>query len=63
MACGGALQDLPREQARDRVPPGSFARHEHFFACERCGQVFWEGTHWHKIAAVLRSMAEEEACQ
>jgi uncharacterized protein len=53
MACGGALVAVPREQVRDCAPPLAFARVEHFHECSRCGQLFWEGTHWRKIAAVL----------
>ncbi len=53
MACGGVLVEMPREQVRDRAPPRTFAEVEHFFECARCGQLFWRGTHWKKIAAVL----------
>ena len=53
MACGGELAEVPREQVRDRVPPRSFAWAERFFECRRCGKLFWEGTHWRRIAAAL----------
>ncbi len=54
MACGGELAELTKEAAGGRVPPGSLARHEHFWECVRCKQVFWHGTHWEKIVARLR---------
>ena len=54
MACGGELREVPKEQARDRAPPRSFARQEHFYECGRCGKLFWEGTHWQRIAQVLQ---------
>ena len=50
MACGGELVEVPKEQVRDRVPAGSFAQFERFHECRRCGQVFWQGTHWPGIA-------------
>jgi uncharacterized protein with PIN domain len=53
MACGGELAEVPRAEVRDRVPPASFARQEHFYQCERCGRVLWQGTHWQRIAGVL----------
>jgi uncharacterized protein with PIN domain len=54
MACGGALRDLPPEEARPRVPARTFAWVRQFFQCERCGQLFWPGTHWARIADALR---------
>src|SRR5262249_46977498 len=53
MACGGRLVAVPKEQVRDRVPPGSFARMAEFYECERCGRLFWPGTHWRRITAHL----------
>jgi uncharacterized protein with PIN domain len=59
MACGGELAGVPREQVRDRVPPRSFAWAEQFFACRHCGQVFWQGTHWQRIAGLLEQARGE----
>jgi uncharacterized protein with PIN domain len=53
MACGGSLAEVARAGVAGRVPPRSFAEVDHFYECTRCGQLFWEGTHWQKIAAVL----------
>jgi uncharacterized protein with PIN domain len=47
------LVEVPREQARDRVPPRSFAGQQRFWECSRCRRVFWQGTHWQRIAAGL----------
>jgi uncharacterized protein with PIN domain len=56
MACGGELAAVPKEQVRHRAPARTFAEVERFYECNRCGQLFWEGTHWQKIAAVLRKI-------
>jgi uncharacterized protein with PIN domain len=53
MACGGGLVEVPKEEARERVPPRSFAWVEQFYSCRGCGQMFWHGTHWQRIAAAL----------
>ncbi len=57
MACGGPLKEVSREQARDRAPPRTFAWLERFNECSRCGRLFWEGSHWQKIADQLRRAA------
>jgi hypothetical protein len=56
MACGGSLVEVAKEAVRDRVPPRSFAWLEQFYACTRCGQLFWEGTHWQRIAHALQQV-------
>jgi uncharacterized protein with PIN domain len=56
MACGGPLIEVPKAQVQDRAPPRTYARVDCFFECGRCGQLFWEGTHWRKIAAVLEQV-------
>jgi uncharacterized protein with PIN domain len=53
MACGGALAEVPGEQVRERVPERTFAWVKDFWQCVRCGQVFWKGTHWERIAGQL----------
>lgn len=53
MACGGELKTITKEEARGRVPERSFEWLDEFWDCERCGKVFWPGTHWQKIAAEL----------
>ncbi len=57
MACGGELREVLKEQVRDRAPPRTFARQEHFAECGRCGKLFWEGTHWQHIARALAEIS------
>jgi uncharacterized protein with PIN domain len=54
MACGGALRDVAPEAARPRVPPRTFGWVRQFSECERCGRLFWPGSHWPRIADALR---------
>src|SRR5262245_28690169 len=63
MACGGPLAEVDKEQVRDRVPPGTFARRDHFFECGRCHQVFWRGARWERIAALLAQAAHCGSCR
>lgn len=45
MNCNGPLHGVPKADVAHRVPPRSRAAHEHFFQCQGCGQVYWEGSH------------------
>jgi hypothetical protein len=58
MACGGVLAEVPREQVRERVPERSYAWVQQFWECGRCQRVFWQGTHWQRIAERLEAMKE-----
>jgi uncharacterized protein with PIN domain len=54
MACGGQLVEIPKEQARGRVPARSFKWQDRFWECDRCRRVFWRGTHWQRIVEELK---------
>jgi len=56
MACGGRLIEVAKEAVRDRVPPRSLASCDRFYECDRCGKLFWTGSHWQRIANVLRDV-------
>jgi hypothetical protein len=60
MACGGRLSPVARERVRERIPPRTLPWREHYFLCQRCGSVFWEGTHWPHIARWLDEATRQQ---
>jgi uncharacterized protein with PIN domain len=55
--CNVALETISdRERARGRVPGRVLERYETFYACPRCGTVFWKGTH---VANTCRKLGIE----
>lgn len=61
--CNTLLEELPRAEARDKVPPYVYQTHREFYACPTCGRVYWPGTHWQNVRATWQSLGwrEEEA--
>lgn len=55
MACGGALRPVEKAAVAERIPPRTARWKDDYFVCERCGQLFWQGTHWERIESRLRS--------
>jgi uncharacterized protein len=55
MACGGALEAVEKVAVADRIPPRTARWKDAYFVCDRCGRLFWEGTHWERIRERLRS--------
>ncbi|MFQ5593361.1 MAG: Mut7-C RNAse domain-containing protein [Anaerolineae bacterium] len=57
--CNTPLRELPRPAAEDRVPPYIYQHHTNFRECPACGQVYWRGSHWHRIRSTLESLTPE----
>ncbi|MFH0981217.1 MAG: Mut7-C RNAse domain-containing protein [Planctomycetota bacterium] len=55
--CNGELIPASRDEVGDRVPARSLIWAKQFFRCADCTQVFWDGTHWRRIAAVRQRIA------
>jgi uncharacterized protein len=53
MRCGGELILVDKESVKDRIPPKTLLWVNDYYICARCGQLFWEGTHWKRITKKL----------
>lgn len=56
MHCGGELQAVPKAAVEDRIPPKTRRWLDEYYACRRCNQLFWHGTHWERIQRRLEEM-------
>jgi uncharacterized protein with PIN domain len=54
-ACGSLLEVASKDQVRERVPETTFNVFDEFWTCSnpQCGKVYWQGSHWENIGAVL----------
>jgi len=59
LRCNHPLRKLPAEQARPKVPAKVAERHSRFLACDQCQRVFWEGSHWRSMQALLEPLLQE----
>ena len=57
MVCGSELVEKTKDEVAGRVPLRTYAWLERFWECNRCGKLFWRGTHWEKIEQALRDAA------
>jgi uncharacterized protein with PIN domain len=60
--CNGRIQSVSKENVAEKVEPNTFKHYEDFWQCQNCGQVYWQGSHWIKILALLGE-AEKSARQ
>jgi uncharacterized protein with PIN domain len=45
LRCNVPLENIKKEEARDRVPPYVYSVHDDFTACPGCERIYWPGTH------------------
>jgi uncharacterized protein with PIN domain len=57
MACGGTMAPVEKAAVRERIPPRTALWKDSYCVCGRCGKLFWEGTHWERIARRLERLA------
>lgn len=53
LECNLPLRPIAKAAVLDRLPPAVRAGQEHFTTCDRCGRVYWQGSHWRRMQALL----------
>ena len=54
--CNRALEELSRDEARDRVPVFVWQTSDRFLTCPRCRRVYWPATHRAHVLAELAAL-------
>ncbi|WP_374581840.1 Mut7-C RNAse domain-containing protein [Pseudoduganella sp.] len=55
LACNAPLRPVAKAAIAGRLPPSVRAAHDEFLTCDVCRGVFWRGSHWRRMAALLAS--------
>lgn len=53
LECNEKLKFLPRNRAKNLVPPFVYEKVDAFAICPACGRVFWKGTHFRDMEKKL----------
>ncbi|MGZ3238689.1 MAG: Mut7-C RNAse domain-containing protein [Burkholderiaceae bacterium] len=56
MHCNAPLRAIDKALVEDQLPPKVRQYHQHFSTCDVCHRVFWEGSHWRNMHALLDEM-------
>lgn len=61
--CGSTLVLASRDEVRGRVAGTTFNVFDEFWTCSspKCGKVYWQGSHWKNINAVLEEARRIQA--
>jgi uncharacterized protein with PIN domain len=52
--CNTPLRPVEKATVLERLPPSVRERFDHFSTCDICQRVFWEGSHWERMRAMLK---------
>ena len=58
--CGSSLKEVSKEEVREKIPAATFNAFNEFWSCSNseCAKVYWQGSHWENIHAVLEKARE-----
>lgn len=56
LRCNGFLQPVSKEAILDRLEPKTKRYYDDFRQCNRCGQVYWQGSHFESLERVVRQV-------
>jgi hypothetical protein len=57
--CNGKLVSIPKQEIIDKVGKNTLVCYNDFWACSKCGAVYWQGAHWTKIRATLEEAKQK----
>jgi uncharacterized protein with PIN domain len=58
LACNGLLLPVEKQTVLEELPPGTRERFDEFYRCAGCGKLFWPGSHFARLQAILREALE-----
>lgn len=56
LECNTPLRPIAKADVLERLPERVREQHERFVTCDICRRVFWEGSHWRRMRAVLEEV-------
>jgi uncharacterized protein with PIN domain len=59
--CNVPLRTVDKESVLERLPPSVRELHQEFNTCDCCQRVFWKGSHWKRMMALLAVATETGA--
>lgn len=61
LECNAPLRPVAKQQVLERLPPAVRLHQERFTACPLCGRIYWPGSHWRRMQALLAGTLEGAA--
>jgi hypothetical protein len=56
--CNGPLSYVAKSQITDRLEPLTHKHYDDFRICNDCGQIYWQGSHYHRAMKLLADLEQ-----
>ncbi|BAM02031.1 MULTISPECIES: Mut7-C RNAse domain-containing protein [Caldilinea] len=57
--CNGLLRPVEKRAVLDRLEPKTKLYYDEFQQCETCGQVYWQGSHFERMASFVETVMQQ----
>lgn len=54
LKCNCYVQDVPKEEVLEHLPPRVYASFDRFRRCPTCGRIYWQGSHYQRMLNKIR---------
>ena len=58
--CNGDITKKNKEDILDKIPSGTAMHYDDFWQCEKCGKIFWLGSHWEDIKRIVERVEKRK---
>jgi uncharacterized protein len=58
LECNAPLRPAAADEIAARLPPMIAATRQVFVLCTGCGRVYWQGSHWRRLRALVDLVAD-----
>lgn len=58
MHCNGKTNPVDKQSVKDQLPDKTIRYFNEFFQCEKCKKVYWKGSHYQKMKAMIDRINE-----
>jgi uncharacterized protein with PIN domain len=55
LMCNEPVREVAKAEVLARLPPSVAASCKRFTTCDACGRIYWEGSHWRRMLALIEA--------
>ncbi len=56
MECNGLIKKVDKKEVIELLKPKTRIHYEHFYRCDHCRRVYWNGSHYQRMVAMLHDL-------
>ena len=60
MECNGIIHAVDKQQVESQLLPLTKKHYDYFYQCDSCKKIYWEGSHFSKMKAVINQIKAEK---